>query len=83
MTTCNLDFSVMTKEEQVFLKHLSDLQEAAWNRNIVTFSDFCGLNELNIFYSSRADFSAPAPKADDDGFLQVELDSLDGELPFI
>lgn len=48
----------MTKEEQVFLKHLSDLQEAAWNRNIVTFSDFCGLNELNIFYSSRADFSS-------------------------
>ena len=27
--------------------------------------------------------AAPAPKADDDGFLQVELDSLDGELPFI
>ena len=48
----------MTKEEQVFLKHLSDLQEAAWNRNIVTFSDFCGLNELNIFYSSQADFSS-------------------------
>ena len=48
----------MTKEEQVFLKHLSDLQETAWNRNIVTFSDFCGLNELNIFYSSRADFSS-------------------------
>lgn len=48
----------MTKEEQLFLKHLSDLKQTAWNRNIVTFSDFCGLNELNIFYSSQAEFSS-------------------------
>ena len=33
--------------------------------------------------AQEAPKAAPAPKADDDGFLQVELDSLDGELPFI
>ncbi len=48
----------MTKEEELFRKHLSDLADTAWRRGIVTFSEFCGLNELNIFYSSRQDFSA-------------------------
>lgn len=33
--------------------------------------------------AQEAPKAAPAPKADDDGFLQVELDSLDDELPFI
>ncbi len=48
----------MTKEEELFRKHLSDLADMAWRRGIVAFSEFCGLNELNIFYSSRQEFSA-------------------------
>lgn len=45
------------------------------------------VDELELL-GSKSDAPAqeapkPQPKPDDDGFLQVELDSLDGELPFI
>ena len=42
---------------------------------------FCGPKDADAQKPEQK--PAPAPKADDDGFLQVELDSLDDELPFI
>lgn len=42
----------MNKEEMMLQKHLIDLSEMAYARDIVTFSDFLNLNELNILHST-------------------------------
>lgn len=41
----------MQKEEQFLEKRLIELSKTAYNRNIVTFSDFLNLNELNILHT--------------------------------
>ena len=41
----------MQKEEQFLEKRLLDLSKAAYNRDIITFSDFLNLNELNILHT--------------------------------
>lgn len=41
----------MTKEETMLEKRLIELSEAAYHRDIVTFSDFLNLNELHILHS--------------------------------
>ena len=41
----------MTREEELFQRHLLDLADTAWQRGIVTFTDFLNLNEQNIFHS--------------------------------
>ena len=43
----------MTKEETLFQRRLLDLANMADQRNIVLFSDFLSLNELNIYHSSK------------------------------
>lgn len=47
----------MTKEEEVFQRHLLDLADLAWQRTIVTFSDFLNLNEQNIYHNIQQGFS--------------------------
>lgn len=47
----------MTKEEQQLEKRLLDLAETAYQRGIVTYSDFLNLNEQNIFHSIRPKLS--------------------------
>lgn len=47
----------MNKEETLFSKRLSDLAVRADQKNIVLFSDFLNLNELNIFHSCAKDLS--------------------------
>ena len=42
----------MTKEEIMFQKRLTELSETAYQRDIVMFSDFLNLNELNILHST-------------------------------
>lgn len=46
----------MTKEEEVLKRHLLDLADMAWQRNIITFSDFLNLNEQNIYHNTRKEF---------------------------
>ena len=41
----------MQKEEQLLEKRLIDLSRQAYNRNMITYSDFLNLNELNILHS--------------------------------
>lgn len=41
----------MTKDEELFKKRLLELSNIAYERNIVTFSDFLNLNELNILHT--------------------------------
>ena len=41
----------MTKEEQQLEKHFLDLARMAYQREIMTFSDFLNLNERNILQS--------------------------------
>lgn len=49
----------MNKEEQMLRKRLIDLSNQAFRRDIVTFSDFLNLNELNILHTTPKDmFSA-------------------------
>lgn len=43
----------MTKEEQQLEKRFLDLAETAYQRGIVTYSDFLNLNEQNIFHGIR------------------------------
>lgn len=43
----------MTREEQLFEKHLQDLAQAAYRRGIPVYSDFLNLNEQNIFHGMR------------------------------
>ena len=52
----------MTKEEEVFQRHLLDLAELAWQRTIVTFSDFLNLNEQNIYHDLQQSFSGVQTK---------------------
>ncbi|MGN0355452.1 MAG: RNA-binding protein [Muricoprocola sp.] len=47
----------MNKEETLFSKRLSDLAVRADRKNIVLYSDFLNLNELNIFHSCAKDLS--------------------------
>ena len=42
----------MNKEELMLQKRLIELSRLAYNRGIVTFSDFLNLNELNILHST-------------------------------
>lgn len=45
----------MLKEEELLKKRLSELSKAAYHRDIVTYSDFLNLNELNILHSMPKD----------------------------
>lgn len=47
----------MNKEEELFQKRLFDLANQADMRNVVTYSDFLNLNELNILHSSAKELS--------------------------
>ena len=42
----------MNKEESMLQKRLIELSRMAYNRGIVTFSDFLNLNELNILHTT-------------------------------
>lgn len=42
----------MNKEELMLRKHLVDLSNRAFHRNIITFSDFLNLNELHILHTT-------------------------------
>ena len=42
----------MNKEESMLQKRLIELSRIAYNRGIVTFSDFLNLNELNILHTT-------------------------------
>ncbi len=45
----------MQKDEIILMKRLKELSAAAYQRDIVTFSDFLNLNELNILHTLPAD----------------------------
>ena len=45
----------MTKDEMMLRKRLIDLSKQAYQRDIVVFSDFLNLNELNILHSTPKD----------------------------
>lgn len=45
----------MTKEEQLFLKHISDLANAAYQKVFPTSTDFLSLYEQDLFLSHRED----------------------------
>ena len=45
----------MNKEEQLLEKRLIELSNLAFSRDIVTFSDFLNLNELNILHTTPKD----------------------------
>lgn len=45
----------MLKEEQLLEKRLIELSKTAYHRDIVTYSDFMNLNELNILHSLPKD----------------------------
>ena len=47
----------MTREEQQLEKRLADLANTAYQRGIVTYSDFLNLNEQHIFHSIRPKLS--------------------------
>lgn len=47
----------MNREEELFQKRLMDLAMQADMRNIITYTDFMNLNELNIFHSSAHELS--------------------------
>lgn len=42
---------MMSKEEEMLQKRLAELSRIAYTRDIVTFSDFLNLNELNILHT--------------------------------
>ena len=42
----------MNKEETLLRKRLVELSEVAYTKDIVTFSDFLNLNELNILHTT-------------------------------
>ena len=48
---------MMTQDEVLFQKHLSDLAGTADRRGFAVFTDFMNLNELNIFHASAQKFS--------------------------
>ncbi len=45
----------MEKEEQLLEKRLIELSRTAYHRDIITYSDFLNLNELNILHSLPKD----------------------------
>lgn len=45
----------MNKEELILRKHLVDLSDRAFHRDIITFSDFLNLNELHILHTTPKD----------------------------
>ena len=47
----------MTREEQQLEKRFLDLGRTAYQRGIVTYSDFLNLNEQNILYGIRQELS--------------------------
>lgn len=47
----------MTKEEQLFQRRLIDLANMADRKNMILFSDFLNLNELNIYHSSQKELA--------------------------
>lgn len=47
----------MNREEELFQKRLLELARKADSRNIVTFTDFLNLNELNIYHQSAGSLS--------------------------
>lgn len=47
----------MTREDELFQRRLLDLADAAWKRNIVTFSDFLNLNEQSIYHDTQSKLS--------------------------
>ena len=52
-----VSFKIMTKEEQQLERRLLDLAETAYQRGIVTYSDFLNLNEQNIFLNIKSKLS--------------------------
>ena len=47
----------MTKEELLFQRRLIDLANMADRKNMIFFSDFLNLNELNIYHSSQKELA--------------------------
>ncbi len=47
----------MNREEELLKKRFCDLADKADRRNIVTFTEFLNLNELNIFYQTEKELS--------------------------
>lgn len=47
----------MNRDEELFQKRLKDLANMADRRNIVMFTDFLNLNELNIYHSTAREFA--------------------------
>ncbi len=46
-----------TKEDEFLKKRLLELARTAYHKGICTYSDFLGLNELNLFYSNIKEFT--------------------------
>ncbi len=44
------------KEEDIFIRHLMDLSNRAYNRGFPVFSDFMGLKEISIFLKNSPSF---------------------------
>ncbi len=49
--------SDMTREEELFQRRLLDLADTAWNRGIITYTDFLNLNEQNIYHDTLKQLS--------------------------
>ena len=47
----------MDKEEQIFLKHLKDLADVCYRRDIPVYTDFLNLHEQTVFLSALPEFS--------------------------
>ncbi len=41
----------MDKDDQIFVNHINDLQKRAYNRGIITYSEFLGLSEQTLLYN--------------------------------
>ncbi len=41
----------MDKDDQIFLNHIKDLQQRAFNKGIITYSEFLGLSEQTLLYN--------------------------------
>jgi RNA-binding protein YlmH len=52
----------MTREEELFQKRLIDLSSKCYSKDIIIFSDFLNLNELNIFHISKGKLAATGCK---------------------
>ena len=47
----------MDKEDQVLLRHLADLADASYGRDIPVYTDFLNLHEQTVFLSAMPEFS--------------------------